>query len=147
MGNEKDYVDYFYEKYPGRVAIGVGYGQDLTEIYPLVFINIGGDAIGIVAMGVLPDEKKAVYIYHIGAFNPGRGNGSTILKELCRQADKFNICLRASAIILLNGQHPEMNTKRLSGWYKSFGFEDDAGLLRNPQQGISLTVVDPPRNG
>jgi hypothetical protein len=34
MDQEHDYVTYFYEKYDGRVAIGVGYDQSLSEIYP-----------------------------------------------------------------------------------------------------------------
>jgi hypothetical protein len=37
MYQEYDYVNYFYEKYESRVAIGVGYNQDLSEIYPFVF--------------------------------------------------------------------------------------------------------------
>ena len=37
MNHERDYVNLFYQKYNGRVAIGVGYNQDLSEIYHLFF--------------------------------------------------------------------------------------------------------------
>ena len=32
MNHEHDYVNHFYRKYEGRVAIGVGYNQDLKII-------------------------------------------------------------------------------------------------------------------
>ena len=53
MVQENDYVNYFYDKYEGRVAIGVGYNQDLSEIYPFVFEDTDGKSIGIVALGVI----------------------------------------------------------------------------------------------
>ena len=132
MDKEYDYVDYFYGKFHGRVAIGVGYNQNMSEIYPLVFQNADGESIGIVALGFLPDKKKVVYIYHLGAFVSRCGDGSEILRELCRQADKFNICLRVGAVFMANGKDPEMAHNRLIQWYRRFGFKGDAGLLRYP---------------
>jgi hypothetical protein len=87
MDKEDTFVNYFYDRYRGRVAIGVGLGQDLKEIFPFVFINKEGNAIGIVALGIIEDPKRFVYIYHLGAFIPRHGNGSVILEEICRQAD------------------------------------------------------------
>lgn len=133
MGRENDYVNHFYEKYHGRIAIGVGYKQDLSEIYPFVFQNINGESIGIVALGVLPDENNMVYIYHLGAFISRHGNGSVILTELCQQADNFGIHLSVGAIHMSNGKDPLMETKRLIRWYESFGFMGESGLIRNPQ--------------
>ncbi len=49
MNHEHDYVNHFYMTYEGRVAIGVGYKQDLSEIYPFVFEDSAGNSIGIVA--------------------------------------------------------------------------------------------------
>ena len=133
MSKAIDYVDYFYNKYQGRIAIGVGYNQDLTEIYPIVFQNSEGDSIGIVALDAIPDEDKIVYIYHLGAFESRCGDGSLILKELCDQADAFDVSLRASAIAMPNGKDPVMTTGQLIGWYKRFGFKNNAGLLREPR--------------
>jgi hypothetical protein len=133
MGRESEFINHFYEKYHGRIAIGVGYNQDLSEVFPFVFQNSNGDSIGIVALGVLPEENDFVYIYHLGAFISRHGDGSIILKELCQQADKVGICLSVSAIHLGNGKDPVMETERLIQWYKSFGFEGDAGLIRHPK--------------
>ena len=133
MSRETDYVNYLYAKYHGRVAIGVGYNPDLSEIFPFVFQNKKGESIGIVAVGLMPEGSKGVYIYHLGAFISRRGNGSIILKELCRQADKFNISLSLSAISSPNGDATAMNTKQLARWYKSFGFKGESGLSRSPK--------------
>ena len=57
MDQEHNYVMYFYKKYEGRIAIGVGYDQDLAEIYPFVFEDTDGKSIGIVALGVYTYEK------------------------------------------------------------------------------------------
>lgn len=136
MKIENDYVDYFYKKYQGRVAIGVGYNQDITEIYPLVYQTPCGKPIGIVALDVINNEKTVVHIYHLGAFISGQGNGSQILHELCRQADNFNIYLSVSAIEMPVGGKPQMGGKHLTRWYKSFGFKGDAGLLRKPCESL-----------
>ena len=56
MNHEHDYVNNFYMTYEGRVAIGVGYNQDLSEIYPFVFEDSVGNSNGIVALGVYSRE-------------------------------------------------------------------------------------------
>jgi hypothetical protein len=132
MNKENQYVEYFYEKYRGRVAISVGYGPNLTEIFPFVFMDKDGDAIGIVALGVVPESEDKVYIYHLGAFISKHGYGSTILKELCDQADRFSICLGVSAIVMPNGKDPLMENGQLTQWYESFGFKGSSSLLRKP---------------
>lgn len=132
MQREIQYVTYFYRKYLGRVAIGVGYGDDLSEIFPFVFLDDTGEAIGIVALGVINDIECCVYIYHLGAFLSKRGYGSVILKELCSQADRFNISLSVSAIFIDNGKDQLMDTIRLVQWYQRFGFEGNSGLVRTP---------------
>ena len=130
MGKENDYVNHFYDKYHGRVAIGVGYNQDLLEIYPLVFQNIEGESIGIVALGAISD---AVYIYHLGAFITKHGDGSVILEELCHQADRFNIYLTVSPVYTPSGGEPTMNARQLKQWYEGFGFRGESRLLRTPK--------------
>jgi hypothetical protein len=134
MSTADNYINRFYEKYGGRVAIGVGYNPDLSEIYPLVFKNHAAESIGIVALGATLDEHRTVYIYHLGAFEPRNGNGTRILQELCDQADKFGVALKASAIVTPNGKDDDMTTDQLEKWYRKFGFKGDAGLLRKPVQ-------------
>lgn len=132
MDKENDYVDYFYNKYEGRVAIGVGYNNNITEIFPLVYQTFEGDSIGIVALDVIEDDEKVVHIYHLGAFVTRQGDGSKILKELCDQADLFNIWLSVSAIVMPNGKKRQIKNAHLESWYKRFGFRGENGLLRKP---------------
>lgn len=128
----KSYVRYFYDNYQGRVAIGVGYTSDLSDIYPFVFQNEKNESVGIVAIDALPDEERIVYIYHLGAFESQFGSGSSILHELCKQADKFNVSLKVSPVVMPNGKAPSMVTDQLIAWYKKFGFKGSSGLLRKP---------------
>ena len=42
MNKGDRYVDYFQDKYDGRVAISVGYNDKMAEIFPIVFQNSAG---------------------------------------------------------------------------------------------------------
>ena len=133
MNPEQDYVNYFYEKYEGRVAIGVGYDESLSEIYPFVFEDAAGRSIGVVALGVCTHEHSPhVHIYHIGSFKNKRGNGSQILRELCLQADKHQIILSLSPIFMPDGKSTPMSDERLRKWYGRFGFQGTSPFSRNP---------------
>jgi hypothetical protein len=133
MYQETDYVNYFYEKYQGRVAIGVGYNQDLSEIYPFVFEDTDGKSIGIVALAVYTHENiNYVHIYHLGSFKNNHGNGSKILQELCFQADKYQIILSLSPIFVPNGKNESMSSKCLREWYGRFGFKGGSQFKREP---------------
>jgi hypothetical protein len=135
MNGEHDYVNHFYEKYEGRVAIGVGYNQDLSEIYPFVFEDSAGNSIGIVALGVyLFEGINYVHIYHMGSFKSNRGNGSHILQELCRQADKYRIILSLSPISMPNGKNESISNECLRKWYGRFGFSGHAHFIREPSK-------------
>ena len=68
MEKGNQYVNNFYEKYEGRVTIGVGYGKNLSEFFPFIFTNTAGDAIGIVVLGVVPESEDNFHIYYMGAF-------------------------------------------------------------------------------
>ena len=133
MSQENDYVNYFYDKYEGRVAIGVGYADDLSEIYPFVFEDSDGASIGLVALGVYTAESVAyVHIYHMGSFKGRRGSGTQILEELCLQADKHQIILSLSPIYMPNGKDEEMSDEQLRDWYASHGFKGRSHFIREP---------------
>ena len=135
MQPEKNYVEFFYDKFEGRVAIGVGYDQNLSEIYPFVFEDANGKSIGVVALGVYThDEVNLVHIYHIGAFKSNHGNGSRILQQLCLQADKDQIILSLSPIFMPNGKNEPMSTEQLMAWYGRFGFKGGSPFRREPAQ-------------
>ncbi len=115
------------------MAIGVGYDQNLSEIYPFVFEDIDDQSIGIVALGVYTLENiNYVHIYHVGAFKGNRGNGSQILQELCCQADKYQIILSLSPIFMPDGKNEPMSSEHLRSWYRRFGFGDSSPFKREP---------------
>lgn len=134
MTQELTYVDYFYQKFRGRISLGVGYDQNFSEIYPFIFQNVHGKPIGVIAMGEISHGKKAVHIYHIGSFETRRGNGSHMLRELCRKADCFNIHLSVSPVFMPNGKDARMDYELLAKWYGRFDFKGEATLMRTPRK-------------
>jgi hypothetical protein len=133
MNPEHEYVNYFYQKYEGRVAIGVGYDQNLSEIYPFVYEDTGGKSIGVAALGVYTHDRISyVHIYHLGAFMGNRGNGAQILQDLCIQADKYQIILSLSPISMPNGQNESMSSECLRKWYGRYGFRGHSHFKRAP---------------
>ena len=134
MNQAHAYVHYFYQKYRGRVAIGVGYNQDVSEIFPFVFENANGESIGIVALGVFAHGSiDYVHIYHIGSFKGRRGDGGEMLRELCDQADEHQIILSLSPIFMPNGKDESMSDEHLRQWYGRFGFSGDSPFKREPR--------------
>ena len=133
MKQEHDYVNHFYEKYEGRLAIGVGYDQNLSEIYPFVFEDTDGKSIGVVALGVYTNEHISyVHIYHIDSFKSNRGNGSQMLQDLCIQADNYQIILSLSPVFMPNGKDKPMSSEQLISWYGRFGFMGSSPFRREP---------------
>ena len=133
MNHAHEYVNHFYEKYEGRVAIGVGYRQDLSEIYPFVFEDSAGNSIGIAALGVyLHENIDYVHIYHLGSFKAHRGSGSQILQELCLQADIHRTILSLSPLPMPNGKNESISSEFLRKWYGNFGFEGCFHFIREP---------------
>lgn len=134
MGTQEDrYVDWFYKRYSGRVAIGVGYAPGMVEVYPMVLENGRGRALGIIAMATQSNEKACcVHIFHLSVFNTGCGDGSKMLEIICQQADTLNVMLSLSPIPSPNGKNRQMNAEQLTSWYRKFGFTGDALLCRRP---------------
>lgn len=133
MEQEKEYVDYFYDKYTGRIPLGVAYNQNLSEIYPFVYIDKEGDSIGIVAIDTVAHENvNAVHLYHLSVFTHKIGNGSLILRELCCQADRYRVVLSVSPVFMTNGRDARMSDKKLESWYETFGFIGHPQLRRVP---------------
>lgn len=133
MDKETAYVDYFYDTYKGRVAIGVGYNNHITEIFPLVYQTAKGDSIGAVALDTVEHDERWVHIYHLGAFVTRQGDGSKILKELCLQADSFDVSLGVSPIVMPNGSGSQIGDAQLVEWYQRYGFKGNPRLLRQPR--------------
>ena len=134
MNPADKYVKYFYKKFKGRVALAVGYNQNLSEIYPFVFEDSDENSIGLVALGLFEEKNNNyVHIYHIGSFKTRFGYGSRMLRELCLQADKHQIVLTLSPIFMPDGENEPMSDEKLRKWYGKFGFGDSSPFKREPR--------------
>lgn len=127
------FVRSFYNRFDGRVALSVGYGPGLVEIFPFVFEDLCGTPIGIIALAVMVQEdREVVHLYHLGAFTPGGGHGTKMLKELCREANRFLVPISLSPVSCPNGKTPLPDDEALDAWYRRFGFTGDGHLVREP---------------
>ncbi|SCY63122.1 hypothetical protein [Desulfoluna spongiiphila] len=123
----------FYSRFSGRIALSVGYGPGLVEIFPFVFEDLCGTPIGIIALAVMvQDDREVVHLYHLGAFIPGSGNGTKMLEELCREANRLCVAISLSPTPCPDGTPPLLDVKALDAWYRRFGFQGDAHLVREP---------------
>ena len=123
----------FYNRFTGRIALSVGYGPGLVEIFPFVFEDLCGTPIGIIALAVMVlEDREVVHLYHLGAFAPGSGHGTTMLKELCREANRLCVAISLSPIPSPNGNPPLLDDDALEAWYQRFGFRGDGHLVREP---------------
>ena len=131
---ENRYVNCFYDRFPGRIAIGVGYNQEMMELFPIVVEDDQHNVLGIVAMATLStNDMQSVHIFHISVFLQNRGNGTKILELLCEKADKLNVILSLSPIPSPNGEDHQINCKQLVAWYRKFGFKGETLLCRKPR--------------
>ncbi len=122
-----------YTRFPGRIAISVGYAPGLVEIFPFVFEDTCGTPIGIVALAVMvQDEREVIHLYHLGAFKPGSGHGTKIMRELCLQANRFLVPISLTPIHCPNGNTPLLDDEALDTWYRRFDFKGDGHLVREP---------------
>jgi hypothetical protein len=134
MGQQENrFLKCFYTRYPGRVAIGVAYSQEMMEIFPIVIDDDQGNILGIVAMAAMANGSMAsVHIFHFSVFRQKHGHGTQMLEVLCRQADKLNVVLSLSPIPSPNGEDHQINSRQLIDWYHKFGFRGDTLLSRQP---------------
>ncbi len=131
---ENQFIDFFYTRYPGRVAIGVAYAQDMLEVFPIVIDDDQGNILGIVAMSAMTnDDITSVHIFHFSVFEQKNGNGTKMLEILCREADKQNVILSLSPIPSPNGEDHQISSRELIDWYHRFGFRGESLLNRRPR--------------
>lgn len=102
---EGEFVKCLYKRYTGRVAIRVGYSQGMEEVFPIVSEDGQGNLLGIVAMASMGHGGiTSVHIYHYSVFSQRLGNGTKMLKILCRKADLLNVVLSLTPIPTPNGE-------------------------------------------
>jgi hypothetical protein len=144
---EERFVNGYYEQYSGRVAIGVGYAPGMVEIFPFVLEDRHGKALGIVAMAALSNERTtSVHIFHISAFEQKKGDGSRMMRNLCREADRSQVAF-SPPIPVASGRDRKISSSRLLEWYRQFGFSGalpSSGSRSGPQPAAVSPMEDGP---
>ena len=110
----------------------VGVNSESDIVHPFVFENKGKIPIGLIAMSADGISNPVdVDIYHISAFNPGKGQGSEIMQFLCRVADEYGVRLCIQVEVQYNGKLT-MTSAELISWYHKFGFTGNSIMYREP---------------
>lgn len=91
------------------------------------FANPGGGCHGFVQFIISSDES--IQIHRLWTLEPGKGNGSIIVRALCELADCHGVELKLKVIPIGRKPHP-LNREQLKVWYQRHGFEGARWLLQ-----------------
>lgn len=71
MNTAQKYVEYLYSRYSGRIPLAAGLTHGFGKVYPFVFEDSEGRAIGCVGLAWNQGhDLDLVQIYHLNAFKP-----------------------------------------------------------------------------
>ena len=110
----------------------VGVNNEAETVHPFVYENHSNVPIGLIAMSAANISEPAdVDVYHISAFVPGKGQGSEIMRFLCKAADEFGVRLCLQAEVQFSGTQ-SMARVDLICWYHKYGFTGNDIMYREP---------------
>ena len=85
---------------------------------------------GFVFFGLRPKTATSVLLHSLRAQKPGCGDGTEVMKQICRYADKMGVTLTLRPN---PGYGSLMDKPKLADWYRKFGFSGTDRLHRRPQ--------------
>ncbi len=95
------------------------------------FAKPGGGCHGFVQFII--SSERTIQIHRLWTLEPGKGNGSIIVRALCQLADRHGVELKLKVIPIGRKPHP-LSREQLKGWYQRHGFEGPRWVLqRKPQ--------------
>jgi GNAT superfamily N-acetyltransferase len=107
-----------------RIAPSAGRGD-------YIFATVNGVSPGFVQI-ILKRERR-VEIHRIFTREPGKGNGSAMLKALCELADRHGVELALKVIPIGRKPYP-LSREQLLAWYERHGFEGTRRrMIRQPR--------------
>jgi hypothetical protein len=89
--------------------------------------NPSGGSHGFVQF--IPSSDESIQIHRLWTLEPGKGNGSAIVRVLCELADRHGVELKLKVIPIGRKPHP-LNREQLKVWYQRHGFEGARWLLQ-----------------
>jgi GNAT superfamily N-acetyltransferase len=129
----ESFIAELYSSFEGRVPFAAGYTTGfLKKVYPLVYEDSDGTAIGLIAAAANSEEDTSeVQLFHVSAFRPGNGHGKKIMEYLCKLADKHSVKIYLQAEIQFTERETPIG-ESLVNWYKKFGFVGNTFMRREP---------------
>ena len=123
---------------PKQYAPNVGnFITDLQAVAPAAglgaygFANPDGGCHGFVQFIVQSDRR--VVIHRLWTLEPGKGNGSVMMRALCDLADRHDVEMALKVTPIGRKPYP-LSREELKAWYESFGFGGERWkLLRMPR--------------
>jgi hypothetical protein len=129
----QQFVQAIYGRFQGRVPLRVGLSVGSGDIYPLVFEDSSGAAIGLIGCAWNEgSELTLVQLYHLSAFKPHRGAGTVMMTYLCALADQYGVRLCVQAKPQSVNEEEPLDEASLNAWYRRFGFKGHGVLRRDP---------------
>lgn len=133
MNAAETFCSQLYGAHSGRVPLYVGLRKPFHKVYPLVFQSHERVPLGLVGCAWNPGmDPDLVQLYHVSAFHPGSGAGSTIMGVLCTLADDLQVRITTQPELIGAGvpgwQLPDDGEAALERWYARFGFVRSLGI-------------------
>ncbi len=92
----------------------------------------------------IPNSPTSVTIHRLWTLQPGRGNGSVVLRAVCDSADHHGVELTLKCTPFGRKPYPKSRAQLIE-WYRRFGFVlDRKKMVRKPTAGISASIPPPP---
>jgi hypothetical protein len=76
----------------------------------------------------IPRSSRTIEIHRLWTHDPGRGNGTLMLKWLCELADQHRVEIKLKVLPIGRKPYP-MSREQLRDWYRRHGFEGEAWKL------------------
>ncbi len=74
-------------------------------------------------------SERMIQIHRLWTLEPGKGNGSIMVRALCELADRHGVELKLKVIPIGRKPHP-LSREQLKAWYQKYGFEGPRWLLQ-----------------
>jgi len=91
------------------------------------FAKADGGCHGFVQFIIQSDRRVA--IHRLWTLEPGKGNGSTMLRTLCDLADRHDVEMELKVTPIGRKPYP-LSREQLKTWYESYGFGGERWKLR-----------------
>jgi len=118
---------------------------DLTTVAPAVgcgsyaFVAPDGSCRGWVQFIIHSD--RSLVIHRLWTLQPGKGNGSIMLRAVCDLADRHGIEMVLRTLPFGRKPYP-MSRDQLQHWYKRHGFEvSGRKMVRRPRVGSAAVLA------